>query len=189
MKYFFITLLIFLSSCSSSQKEKDFNSLIANGKCEEAIQNIPDTTKHKIGNTLKMSTAGTTSYLLTGTGYLVDYVILIGSGVATLAISCGPSIAASIAAKGAGQIQCLPIGFLKDTKLGPKIYEQTSELRCQNIDHISKAMRKISGCYSDSGKNEKAKKQLLTIIKDPYYQKCLSAGEMNLVSEQFDSLK
>jgi hypothetical protein len=189
IKILTILLLLLSLSCSTQSQKWKFQTMISEGKCEMALENLPNTNFHQASNLVTKVLLTPVSYVLSGVGYTTDYLLLVTSGVAYVAIVCGPTMFASAAAAAeGGALRCLPIPsktIIVKTDFGKDIYRHTKKMRCKNVDPISESLRQVASCYHSRGDTQLALKQKEAIENDSYFNQCLSSVEKHQVQEMF----
>lgn len=198
----FLPLLILISCASKTEKE--FNSLITAGKCEEATLHVPQfKVEKKIEEGMTYTSTGA-SYILTTAAYGVDVVYYISAGVALPVVACMPAMFVS---NPEAVIAPTPINKTSEKcfeavhnfavkydsygnpkTFGSKLYKKTAEWRCPNFDFAVENLVKISDCYRAQGNFAKARLQLNNILDEETFGGCVSDDLRDELNEKLDSI-
>lgn len=187
----FCSLLII--GCSHKETENQYlvPSAVEASSCLAQLQSAKRETTYKVFDVVKNGVETGASYVLTGAGYTADFVVVLIGGVGAGVIICSPIIALEGGLAGGGHASGECIGgvassigsYFPEDGLGKSLYQGTEELRCPEIDYISKALRRVFQCYQDRGQIEKARLQAKKLLSDPLLKKCSSSGERNEVEK------
>ncbi|MBC7712323.1 MAG: hypothetical protein H7177_03235 [Rhizobacter sp.] len=202
MKLNFKTFLILFICCScSTMKHKDFTALVENGKCEEALKNVPDSSISNFIKQTKRVSGAAASYALTGITYGGEVTFVVVGGIVVGLAICSPLIAAETAAKGSGNIsgEC----FVAAEKVlnkhsdgtkefyGKKIFDKTSNWRCPDLSDFSQNLREVATCYEnkkDYTSLEKAVEQLDIIRNTEFQEECVDDSERTEITKQYSNI-
>ena len=175
----------------SSRNEK-FETALSAGRCEEALENIPEREgKIKFLGKVDRATGTALSYAATGAGYTADVVVTVVGGAVVFVALCGPLIAAqALSSNGqvGGSVACLPgdLTGLGSPQMGKEIYKTTQELRCPDLTALSKSVRRVASCIEakpDRAHLEKAKQTLNSISGSDEVMNCITDEEKSAVRE------
>ncbi len=174
MKFVFF---LFLIACSTAPSVKNltYKQTITHQECLKPLQNLEVSAPRKIQSALLQSTGTAGSYILTSAGVVTDTVVVSTGFIGTVYL-CSQGGGSS----GCGEVFGGYMGVMEHLDLlwtTKKAFNGTSTWRCPYVDHISKAMRKVSDCLYDNGEYVAAFEQLSIIESDPVMDDCLSSGE------------
>ncbi len=196
-----LSLALTLISCSSAQK--NFDTHLAAGRCDEALERIPEESSGiKLVSKTKQAAGTALSYSLTGVSYTAELIWDVAGGTITFVALCGPMIALVAASGGAGpavigsmeKLNCLPGNprALSSPPLGRNMYESTKDLRCPDLAPLARSMRKIASCYKQRGDEASIKKAQATLgalrSSGDFYS-CLPRADQDLINQDIEELK
>jgi hypothetical protein len=193
-----IRLTLIASLMISCAHHTEFEKHLASGRCEESIQFI-DNLKNagRIRNLPGEVGKKFISYTATAGGYTADFVVSVTGLILIGGIFCAPGIFLSSQTNyNHGSACFIPESISKSLKAGPGFgrtaFENTSDLRCLNMDGLLDAMDKVSKCYERRGGKEDLKKsrdQIFSITTGAYMKRCLPKEKMDYFKERVDSLE
>ena len=192
--------LAFLVGCHTA--EKKFNSDVESGRCETALEKIPE---NETGAKLisKTQTAGgmALSYAITGAAYTGEILVDAVGGTVMFVVLCGPALALgyisdynSTAHNYQGQIPgCIPgkIDALFVPSLGEKTYKASKDLRCPDLLGVSRSIRKVAACFSRREKDEdieRASQTLMALQQSQQFYECLPEEEQQQIAKEIQVL-
>ena len=199
MKSLTLLFLCFVVTSCSTQQQK-FNNAIANGQCEEAIQNIPRSTSSLLLKKTKHISGTIASYLVTGVTYGTEVTVYVTGGIVGGIVVCSPLIAIEGAGNGNGHasgecIRTVGEGIWRSGwgmgKLGEKVYDGTGPWRCPDLTDLSEGLRSVATCYEAKNNKEnllKAKEQLEIIRKHEFESACVNDQERAEIIKQYDGI-
>ena len=194
------TLVVLLSfsllniSCAHT-RTKNFESALAGGRCEDALENIPEKDGQiKFLGEVNRTTGQVLSYAATGAGYTADVLLTVAGGAVLFTVLCAPLLA--VGASGwptslDGSVNtgpqtpygpCLPVNLshLSLPHLGKDIYEGTEAMRCPDLTALSKSVRRVATC-SEARETPAAltlaKKTLSSVVNNKDFMSCITADE------------
>lgn len=188
-------LVIFTLSCTHTKK--DFNGLIENGRCDEALTKVPENDPLvKLSLNGKQAMGTVASYTMVGATYTVEVLWDILGGTVMFVGLCGPMIAAATLSAGSGSSEplfCIPGKFnaLSAPPLGRRALKSTAAMRCPDLRSLSASLRKVSSCYESKKDKEsisKAMKNLVALKTSTEFYRCLPTEEQQAVNDQLDRL-
>ncbi len=204
MKYngMILTVILFFTSACSTIPEKDFNYQVKNGKCEEAVKNVPDSSLSSLFKSTKNITGTAASYVLTGLTYGSEVTFYVVGGITAGLAVCSPIIALEVSGKtsGSASTECFKVvthgisssEFGKGKYLGGKVYDKTSSWRCPDLSDFSKSLREIATCYeqkNDVENLEKARAQLDIIRNQDFQESCVDDEERAEILKQYEEIE
>ncbi len=187
-----------LSSCASNP-QKNFDQYVSEGKCEEAIKNLPSDGKTIFDETQAI-TGAVASYTLSGLAYGAEITIYLVGGVAVSAVICSPIIMLEASANSTGNISghcfgsvmsTVAKGRMSDELLGKKIYRNTESWRCPDLSEFSRNLRIVASCYeskNDLVNLEKASSQLALLKEQNFQNNCIDENEREMITAQHESI-
>lgn len=199
-KYLIFFQLCFLISCSTNQQRK-FESALNNGKCEEALENIPKNDSSSFLKSTKQISGSIASYTLTGLTYGTEVSVYIVGGIAGNLVVCSPVIAAEVSTKSNGSFsaECFRFvserlfrGISDEDLYGKKVFDKTASWRCPDLTDISVGLRAVASCYEDKDNVEgfrKAKEQLELIRNEDFQSLCVNNDERMKIEEQYNRIQ
>lgn len=197
MKSLFFCIIILLVSCAHNDPEKTYlkPSTLEKDSCLEVLKKSKRDPATKVFDETKEGIGTGVSYLLTGAGYATDFVFIVVGGIAVGITICSPLIALEAGHNGSGNASGECIGKVTGTyiehfpfNLGHSTYKNTEKMRCPEVDHISKALRKVAACYTKKKSFQKAKQQLDFIKDDRVLAKCTSVKEKANINNELYAL-
>ena len=193
------TSFILSASCSTNRAKK-FDSALEAGRCEEALEYVPED-----GGALRFigkanQTAGTAlSYAATGAGYTADVAVTIVGGSIVLIALCSPAyFAGAVGAQPTSSSPqqgplCFPTpSGIKLPTMGASVYRSTAELRCPDLTGLSRSMRRVAACEERKDRPtalERAKQTLVTIESNADFLTCVSSDEKTAVQTDLARLR
>lgn len=177
LKYFFFLSLLACTSAPSVNK-LTYRESIQHQECLNPLSQLSVPFPQKVQNALFQTTGVTGSLLVTSVGVVSDTVVASG-GIAGLYL-CADGNGGS----GCGDLMGAYFGVMEDLDLlwtTKKAYKGTSSWRCPYVDHISRAMRKVSTCIHDNGEFVAAFEQLNRLDTDDVMALCSSEFEKEKV--------
>jgi hypothetical protein len=185
---------IFTSCVSSPHRE--FEAALNDQRCEEALAKIPENdSRIKFLGRSERVAGNAFSYAATGLGYVADVMVTVTGGVAILTISCGPSIAISLAAHSATGVPCLwpdELTKLLPTEFGHATFQSTESWRCPDLSAFSGSIRRVAECQSSSGTIsglERAMTSLNTLGDNDQIMDCVDSNERKNVYEALEKTR
>lgn len=187
----FLILLFIFTSCSFNRKsESDYYLLL--GDKHKCTKEYFEEDESIIEGVQRVSTEGAghlLSYTLVGTAYTGEVLVRFVGGIAVGVVICSPVIAVEGALGGGGDASGRCIGEVggnimstEKLKWGSSVHNDTKELRCPEVDHIAKGIRRVSKCYLENNKPKKAYDQLMTLLSDREILRCISSDEKKKLS-------
>lgn len=200
IKLLTIIIILGLTSCSSGRLKIDDLTIddVEDSDCMSEYHVPGEHELEKIARITKQGVGTSASYLLSGMGYAGE-VILYTAGTLVVGIAiCSPIIVIEGASKSNGNIssECIgkvsgEVGISVDSKqsLGNEIFRETEPWRCDDVDHITKGLRKVTECMAKKGNIEGAKSQLQALLKDNTVRKCVSRPERKIIKDLIANYK
>jgi len=191
------TLFSFLISCSSKLPSDEFKSHLQNQDCDQALFSVPENQKsYQITSVSKEAGGKLISYSFTGAAYAVQILWDSSVVIASAVVLCAPAIALSMSKNNSNlniQGGCFPgkVSPLMAPKLGENAYDQTQNLRCPEVQDLSRSIRSVAQCYYQKGGIENLKKAISTLesVKSSNFYQCLPASELNNFTTDLYSYK
>jgi|GEM_PF-2891448 hypothetical protein len=146
-------------------------------------------------NTSKLAAGNLFSYGYTGAAYTAEVLWDVAGGTVMFVGLCSLPILAHtpvlISENGKTFPYCFPGKFnaLQAPPLGRTAWEQTKDLRCPDLDSLSKSLRQVASCFSSQNTKEsvaKAAKTLSSLKENPQAASCLSADERRALDQQWE---
>ncbi len=201
IKQLLIVLSLVTSACSEA--EKNFQSEISSGRCDDALSRLPEKDPMiKLTNQTKQAAGTVASYAFVGASYGVQILWDITGGTVGMIALCGPAIAATAMAGANGgslhginsQLRCLPgdFGVFLAPPLGKQALQKTKPLRCPDLKTFSQSLRSVASCYEGLGDKESLNKALTTLqsVKDSKeFYSCMPNSEKKSLDEQTVAVK
>ncbi len=189
--------MVLLIGCSSA--EKRFNFEIDAGRCESALEKIPENT---IGAKLLSKTQNASgvalSYAMTGAAYTGEVLLDIVGGTVMLVVICAPAVAVGVIEEtNHGQFQtygaCIPerIDALFVPALGKKTFAASKDLRCPDLAGLSRSIRRVASCFSSRNEThsfDKASKALAALQHSERFYECLPEDEQKQIANDVNLL-
>ncbi|MES2855293.1 MAG: hypothetical protein V4692_05495 [Bdellovibrionota bacterium] len=190
-----VTSIVFSTACSHQQKE--FESEITAGRCEDALDRIPENDPMiKLANRTEQATGTIVSYAFAGMNYSAEVLWDVAGGTVMFVALCAPTIAALALHNGPvfGNANCFPgdIGALGAPPLGRKSLEDTKHLRCPDLTGLSRSLRRVSTCYASRGgpvNLKKASDNLESLQRSSEFYSCLPEAEQTLVKNELAKIQ
>ena len=174
-----------LTSCAH-QRTKRFEAALSEGRCEAALENVPENDEN-VKYMGKAQRAGGTalSYAVTGAGYTADVVLMVAGGAVLFTVLCGPGLVVALAAHGTGVFPsqlCIPadLNNVKAPTLGKDAYRSTAAWRCPDLTALAHSVRRVSSCYErrdDKPSLDLAKQTLDAVVKNEEFMGCITKDE------------
>lgn len=169
MKYLVLSLLLACTTAPSVQKLTHDN--IKNKDCLTPLENVKLTPGQTVMGLFQQS-AGTAGNVVATSAGVVGDTIVVGTGLAGTFVLCAKD-----------NIFCDDllgsyVGLMEEADLlwnTKKAYKVSSSWRCPQVDHISRAFRKVSECLHDKGEYVAAFEQI-GIVEDNQVLKSCSSG-------------
>ncbi len=193
-------LLVTSARCTSTHKT--FDKYIAAGRCNEALERIPEESSGlKLISKTKQAAGTALSYSLTGVSYTAELIWDISGGAITFVALCGPMIALMIATNSSGPqmdgstpLLCLPGNprALSSPPLGRNMYDSTLDLRCPDLSPITHSIRKIANCYKQHGDQaslKKAYQSLQALRSSGNFYSCVPKSDQDLINQEIEAVK
>ncbi len=169
-------ILFFLFACTSAPPARNFMSAnIKHKECLAPVENLSVSLPARIQNAFLQTTGTAGSLLVTSAGVVSDTVV-VSTGVAGVAL-CGYGNASSA---GCGDLIGGYFGLMDHMGLiwtTKKAYQGTSSWRCPEVDHISRAYRKVTRCLHKNGELVEAFEQMGRLEHDELLSECASDVE------------
>ena len=194
MKLLFLTLIFILTSCSSSRLKIDDLTIddVEDSDCMSEYHVPGEHELEKIARITKQGVGTSASYLLSGVGYAGEVLVYTSGGLIFGVALCSPiMVVEGVTRSQAGFTgECISKvggsimeqGF--DSKgVGNDIFQETATWRCEDVDHITKGLRKVTECMAKKGNTEGAKSQLQALLKDKTVRKCVSRPERKKIKD------
>ncbi len=176
-----------LNACTHSRTKK-FESALEAGRCEAALENIPENDGQlKFLGRMNRVAGSALSYAATGAGYTADVIVTVAGGAIVFVALCGPVLVAeSLSQSGHSASPCLPVDIsgLKPTQMGSTIYKDTEELRCPDLTALSRSVRRVAACNENASSPEslaRAKQSLTSLNSNPEFMNCITKEERSAV--------
>ena len=192
-----LALAFVLNSCAH-QRTKRFESALKAGRCDDALENIPENDENLKFVGRANRTAGTAlSYAATGAGYTADVVLVITGGVLIFAAVCGPMLLAVMASYGGAAhsgVGCLPVNLeeVPMPSIGKDTYKGTESWRCPDLTALARSVRKVASCHEGSGLAEDKKKALTTLSSlgsNKDFMNCIVKNESDTIRSDIARLE
>jgi hypothetical protein len=202
---FFLSLsLTFAGSGCSTAHEKTFSDKITEGRCDEALIELPerDPLVHLTSQT-KQAADTVLSYTFVGASYTAEVLWDVAGGTVMVIALCavplaviGGMYAASNSSatysntnSGPQPLICIPgkITALGAPPLGRQSLEATKEMRCPDLKSLSHSIRRVAACFETKGGKddlEKAEKSLKALQNSQQFYQCLPLDEQQKISNQ-----
>lgn len=151
-----VSLTVLLNACATTRSKK-FESAIKNGRCDVAVENIPENDKNlKYVGRAQRTTGTVLSYVATGAGYTADVVLNIGTGLLVGTAICAPIVilvagATNASASSMDFSGCYPkeAFMMVNSQIGESTYRGTASWRCPDLTALSRNVRKVARCHAD----------------------------------------
>jgi len=185
-----LVLSLLLTSCTTARSKK-FASALDGGRCEEALENIPEHGEDlKFSGSVRRATGTVLSYVAAGAGYTADVALNIGTGVLLGTAICAPILLATRSTN-VDLAGCYPAEFfnLVDADIGGRTFQSTESWRCPDLTALSQSVRKVARCHAGQGV-EGAKNALTTlssIKSNAQFMNCITAKEKAAVLAEYSS--
>lgn len=153
-----------ISSCAT-ERTKRFESALKDGRCDVALENIPENDKNlKFLGSTQRAAGKMMSYAATGAGYTADVVLTVVGGVVIFSIVCAPFIVAASYGHG-GTAQCFPVNLdgITAPEIGKSAYKNTEDMRCPDLTALSRSVRRVARCHSDHATPDGTKNAVTTL--------------------------
>ena len=194
MKLLSIFIIFGLTACSSGRLKIDDLTIddVEDSDCMSEYHVPGEHELEKIARITKQGVGTSASYLLSGVGYAGEVIFYTAGSLVVGVAICSPLIVIEGASKGNGGISSECIGKMAgevnislDNKesLGSEIFKKTETWRCEDVDHITKGLRKVSECMAKKGNTEGAKSQLHALLNDNTVRKCVSRPESKKIKD------
>ena len=180
-----LALSLALPGCAH-QRTKRFETALSEGRCEAALENVPENDEN-VKYMGKAQRAGGTalSYAVTGAGYTADVVLMVAGGAVLFTALCGPGLIVAMAATGTGVFPsqlCIPADLdnVKTPTLGRDAYRSTASWRCPDLTALAHSVRRVSNCYEakdDKPSLERAKQTLESVVRNEEFMGCITQDE------------
>jgi len=152
-----ILICFALNSCVASRR--DFTDAISSGRCEDALEQIPENGAGiKLVSKTKQGAQTLLSYSLTGASYTAEIAWDAAGRTAMFVVLCGPGMALSAAASATGGEASIAnpcfdgkFGALDAPKLGQNTFVNTQNLRCPDLSPLSRSVQAVATCYKSRG--------------------------------------
>jgi hypothetical protein len=191
-----IAIAFVVNGCASARTKK-FESALQGGRCEEALENIPEHDKNlKFAGSTQRAAGKVLSYAATGAGYTADVLLNVGTGVLIGTAICAPFIALALGSRAdfsnADIGACYPKEAfnLVNTKMGESAYKNTEDWRCPDLTALSQSVRKVAKCHSSAGTNQGMKNALTTlsaIKSNRKFMNCITDREKETLLSEYSS--
>ncbi|WPU64825.1 hypothetical protein [Peredibacter starrii] len=152
-------LFILISSCAH-HSEARFQSLLSQGKCEEAARSLPNFKTHKVTE-FGLTASDTTATIALSRSRLIYFVI---DGIVIPTLSCMP----------AGP------GFIGSASMYQKCFEKLhgasvpERFRCPDLSTEINQLNKVTQCYEKRGDVKKSREQRELLQDKNAFAGCLS---------------
>ncbi len=196
--------LAFLVSCTSV--EKKFNSEIEGGRCETALENIPENASGaKLISKTQQAGGVALSYAVTGVAYTGEVLIDFVGGTVMFVALCSPAIALGaivVTDRSSGSYNnnwgglgglCIPgkVDALFVPSLGKKTFQASKDMRCPDLVGISYSLRKVAACFSQRAIGsdiDKADQTLTALQNSDRFFECLPEEEQNKITSDLKEI-
>ena len=163
--------IAFITNSCAHQRGTRFESALKDGRCDEALENIPENDENiKFVGRANRAAGTALSYAATGAGYTADVVLIVVGGVLITAVVCAPLFLAVAASSSAGVnsnagLSCFPVNLkeIPIPTLGEDTYKNTEEWRCPDLTALSRSVRKVASCHETKGTLEDKKNAQITL--------------------------
>lgn len=195
-----LTTLILVTSCAS-QPQKQFDTILTEGRCEEAMNNLPADRIDLIEET-QTAAGKVASYTFTGLAYGAEVTVKLVGGIGVPVIICSPVmlLEASLKANGNFSVECMSVVMkvpvfkktMSKESIGKKIYNQTEKWRCPDLSQLSQNLRSVASCYEDKNDQvnlEKALTQLDVLKENQFQDNCIDEDEKILIKDQYEKIQ
>ncbi len=185
-----LALVFVLNSCAH-QRTRRFESALKAGRCEDAVENIPENDPNvKFVGRANRAAGTAISYAATGAGYTADVVLVVTGGVLIFAAVCGPMLLAMAASSSTAGVNpailCLPVDYksIPMPSLGKDTYKGTEEWRCPDLTALSRSVRRVASCH-ESSPDVDGKKHALTTLNslktNKDFMNCIGKSERDSI--------
>ena len=171
-----------------SGSQSRFEKALAQGRCTDAAENIPENDGSiKFLGRVDRATGTVISYAATGAGYTADVALTIVGGAIIYSALSLPRALPVLPVYAGDPPSPQPAGdiTLPSTKLGSTIYDSTSSMRCPDLTALSKSVRRVAACLSkqtDKVNNlASAKKTLDSVASNRDMMSCITPDERSAV--------
>ena len=179
MKYLILLSLIACTTAPSIQKLT--HDKIKNKECLTPLENVKLTPGQTVMG-LFQQTAGTAGNVVATSAGVVGDTIVVGTGLAGTFLLCAQDSIFCDDLLGSYVGLMEEADLLWNTK---KAYKGSSSWRCPQVDHISRAFRKVSECLHDKGEYVAAFEQIGIVEDNDVLKNCSSGPE----KEKMETLK
>lgn len=186
-----------LTSCAPTRH--DFQDAVSSGRCEEALERIPENTAGvKLVGKMKQGPRTLLSYAFTGAGYTAE-IAWDAAGRTTMFVAlCGPGLALAAAAASTGGTTdisrtCMDGNYaaLDAPELGQDTFANTKDLRCPDVSPLSRSVQQVASCYrsrKDADSLQKARSTLVALKSAGEFYSCLSPAEKTEIEGAIEEL-